>query len=93
MSSVACSARSSAHSLSKASPALAPSPWPKYPHRFATERTVSIEITHAGGNASFLSLRQQTWAAIDNVRAPHEANTGVANTSKMGQKHVDQVSR
>jgi delta 1-pyrroline-5-carboxylate dehydrogenase len=29
-------------------------------HRFATERTVSIETTQAGGNANFLSLREQT---------------------------------
>jgi hypothetical protein len=67
MSSAACSALSSAYSLSeKASPALATTPWPQYLHLFATERTVSIETTHAHGNASFLSLREQTWVATDN---------------------------
>src|SRR5215211_4947348 len=29
---------------------------PQYLHRFATERTVSIDTTAAGGNASLLSL-------------------------------------
>ena len=29
---------------------------PRYLHRFATERTVSIDTTAAGGNASLLSL-------------------------------------
>ena len=30
---------------------------PHYLHRFATERTLSIDTTAAGGNASLLSLR------------------------------------
>ena len=29
---------------------------PRYLHRFATERTVSIDTTAAGGNATLLSL-------------------------------------
>jgi hypothetical protein len=95
MSSAACSALSSAYSLSeKASPALATTPWPQYLHLFATERTVSIETTHAHGNASFLSLREQTWVATDNDPAAlREETMEAANTSKMRQKHVDQVSR
>jgi len=32
---------------------------PHYLHRFATERTVSVNTTAAGGNASLLSLREQ----------------------------------
>jgi RHH-type transcriptional regulator, proline utilization regulon repressor / proline dehydrogenase / delta 1-pyrroline-5-carboxylate dehydrogenase len=31
---------------------------PRYLHRFATERTVSIDTTAAGGNATLLSLRE-----------------------------------
>ena len=30
---------------------------PRYLHRFATERTVSVDTTAAGGNASLLSLQ------------------------------------
>ena len=30
---------------------------PHYLHRFATERTLSVDTTAAGGNASLLSLR------------------------------------
>ena len=29
---------------------------PRYLHRFATERTVSVDTTAAGGNATLLSL-------------------------------------
>ncbi len=32
---------------------------PHYLHRFATERTVSIDTTAAGGNASLLSLQEE----------------------------------
>ncbi len=32
---------------------------PRYLHRFATERTVSIDTTAAGGNASLLSLQEE----------------------------------
>jgi len=32
---------------------------PRYLHRFATERTVSIDTTAAGGNASLLSLQDE----------------------------------
>ena len=31
---------------------------PRYLHRFATERTVSIDTTAAGGNASLLALEE-----------------------------------
>jgi len=31
---------------------------PRYLHRFATERTLSIDTTAAGGNASLLSLEE-----------------------------------
>jgi RHH-type transcriptional regulator, proline utilization regulon repressor / proline dehydrogenase / delta 1-pyrroline-5-carboxylate dehydrogenase len=31
---------------------------PRYLHRFATERTVSIDTTAAGGNATLLSLQE-----------------------------------
>ena len=33
---------------------------PRYLHRFAVERTVSIDTTAAGGNASLLSLGEDT---------------------------------
>jgi len=33
---------------------------PRYLHRFATERTVSTDTTAAGGNATLLSLREET---------------------------------
>jgi RHH-type proline utilization regulon transcriptional repressor/proline dehydrogenase/delta 1-pyrroline-5-carboxylate dehydrogenase len=33
---------------------------PRYLHRFATERTVSIDTTAAGGNASLLSLQEES---------------------------------
>ena len=33
---------------------------PRYLHRFATERTVSIDTTAAGGNATLLSLQDDT---------------------------------
>ena len=41
--------------------AIAPSPagGPRYLHRFATERTVSIDTTAAGGNASLLALEDE----------------------------------
>lgn len=32
---------------------------PRYPYRFATERTVSTDTTAAGGNASLLSLGEE----------------------------------
>ncbi|MCC7047750.1 MAG: aldehyde dehydrogenase family protein, partial [Alphaproteobacteria bacterium] len=32
---------------------------PRYLHRFATERTLSIDTTAAGGNASLLSLEEK----------------------------------
>jgi RHH-type proline utilization regulon transcriptional repressor/proline dehydrogenase/delta 1-pyrroline-5-carboxylate dehydrogenase len=32
---------------------------PRYLHRFATERTVSIDTTAAGGNATLLSLQEE----------------------------------
>jgi RHH-type transcriptional regulator, proline utilization regulon repressor / proline dehydrogenase / delta 1-pyrroline-5-carboxylate dehydrogenase len=35
---------------------------PRYLHRFATERTVSTDTTAAGGNASLLSLQEETEA-------------------------------
>jgi len=35
---------------------------PRYLHRFATERTVSIDSTAAGGNATLLSLQEETEA-------------------------------
>ena len=31
---------------------------PRYLHRFATERTLSIDTTAAGGNATLLSLQE-----------------------------------
>ena len=31
---------------------------PRYLHRFATERTTSIDTTAAGGNATLLSLQE-----------------------------------
>ena len=33
---------------------------PRYLHRFATERTLSVDTTAAGGNASLLSLQEET---------------------------------
>jgi RHH-type proline utilization regulon transcriptional repressor/proline dehydrogenase/delta 1-pyrroline-5-carboxylate dehydrogenase len=36
---------------------------PRYLHRFATERTVSIDTTAAGGNAALLSLQEESQAA------------------------------
>ena len=33
---------------------------PRYLHRFATERTVSIDTTAAGGNAGLLSLDEES---------------------------------
>jgi len=41
--------------------AIAPRPAgdPRYLHRFATERTVSIDTTAAGGNASLLALEDE----------------------------------
>jgi RHH-type proline utilization regulon transcriptional repressor/proline dehydrogenase/delta 1-pyrroline-5-carboxylate dehydrogenase len=33
---------------------------PRYLHRFATERTVSTDTTAAGGNATLLSLQEET---------------------------------
>jgi RHH-type proline utilization regulon transcriptional repressor/proline dehydrogenase/delta 1-pyrroline-5-carboxylate dehydrogenase len=33
---------------------------PRYLHRFATERTVSVDTTAAGGNATLLSLQEET---------------------------------
>jgi len=33
---------------------------PRYLHRFATERTLSIDTTAAGGNASLLSLQEES---------------------------------
>ena len=33
---------------------------PRYLHRFAAERTVSADTTAAGGNATLLSLAQET---------------------------------
>ncbi|MBV9686171.1 MAG: aldehyde dehydrogenase family protein, partial [Alphaproteobacteria bacterium] len=36
---------------------------PRYLHRFATERTVSTDTTAAGGNATLLSLDEETEAA------------------------------
>jgi RHH-type proline utilization regulon transcriptional repressor/proline dehydrogenase/delta 1-pyrroline-5-carboxylate dehydrogenase len=33
---------------------------PRYLHRFATERTLSIDTTAAGGNATLLSLQEET---------------------------------
>jgi RHH-type proline utilization regulon transcriptional repressor/proline dehydrogenase/delta 1-pyrroline-5-carboxylate dehydrogenase len=35
---------------------------PRYLHRFATERTVSIDTTAAGGNATLLSLQEESQA-------------------------------
>ncbi|MBM3573730.1 MAG: aldehyde dehydrogenase family protein, partial [Alphaproteobacteria bacterium] len=32
---------------------------PRYLHRFATERTVSVDTTAAGGNASLMSLQEE----------------------------------
>jgi RHH-type proline utilization regulon transcriptional repressor/proline dehydrogenase/delta 1-pyrroline-5-carboxylate dehydrogenase len=32
---------------------------PRYLHRFATERTISIDTTAAGGNATLLSLQEE----------------------------------
>ncbi len=32
----------------------------RYLHRFATERTVSVDTTAAGGNATLLSLQEKT---------------------------------
>jgi RHH-type proline utilization regulon transcriptional repressor/proline dehydrogenase/delta 1-pyrroline-5-carboxylate dehydrogenase len=44
----------------KASPAPAPKTGgPRYLHRFATERSLSIDTTAAGGNASLLSLQKE----------------------------------
>jgi RHH-type proline utilization regulon transcriptional repressor/proline dehydrogenase/delta 1-pyrroline-5-carboxylate dehydrogenase len=33
---------------------------PRYLHRFATERTVSTDTTAAGGNATLMSLQEET---------------------------------
>src|SRR5262249_30700574 len=33
---------------------------PRYLHRFATERTLSIDTTAAGGNATLLSLQEES---------------------------------
>jgi RHH-type proline utilization regulon transcriptional repressor/proline dehydrogenase/delta 1-pyrroline-5-carboxylate dehydrogenase len=33
---------------------------PRYLHRFATERTLSVDTTAAGGNAALLALEDQT---------------------------------
>jgi RHH-type proline utilization regulon transcriptional repressor/proline dehydrogenase/delta 1-pyrroline-5-carboxylate dehydrogenase len=35
---------------------------PRYLHRFATERTLTIDTTAAGGNASLLSLNEESVA-------------------------------
>jgi len=35
---------------------------PRYLHRFATERTLTIDTTAAGGNASLLSLNEESAA-------------------------------
>ena len=35
---------------------------PRYLHRFATERTVSVDTTAAGGNATLLSLQEENEA-------------------------------
>ena len=32
---------------------------PRYLHRFATERTLSVDTTAAGGNASLMSLEEE----------------------------------
>ena len=37
---------------------------PRYLHRFATERTLSIDTTAAGGNATLLSLQEEKEAVI-----------------------------
>ncbi|MBO0737030.1 MAG: bifunctional proline dehydrogenase/L-glutamate gamma-semialdehyde dehydrogenase PutA [Alphaproteobacteria bacterium] len=37
---------------------------PRYLQRFATERTVSVDTTAAGGNATLLSLQEETEAAV-----------------------------
>ena len=31
---------------------------PRYLHRFATERTISIDLTASGGNATLLSMEE-----------------------------------
>ena len=46
-------------SAAKGCPAPAQGPRPRYLHRFATERTMSIDTTAAGGNASLLSLQDE----------------------------------
>jgi RHH-type proline utilization regulon transcriptional repressor/proline dehydrogenase/delta 1-pyrroline-5-carboxylate dehydrogenase len=45
---------------------------PRYLHRFATERTLSVDTTAAGGNAALLSLQEASQGTPEYADVPHK---------------------